>query len=100
MDSYGDIILQRYVDDAFGNKVPVKDVYPLIRGGFESYRGVDYDDSTDKNKLSTVNIQVRGITPIDINSQNNQVVLTHHEPSKYAYISSIQRALFYMKINI
>ena len=77
LDAYGDIILQRYVDDAFGNKVPVKDVYPLIRGGFESYRGIEYDDSTDKNKLSTVNIQVRGITPVDLNSQNNSVVLTN-----------------------
>ncbi len=77
LDSYGDIILQRFVDDAFGNKVPVKDIYPLIRGGFESYRGVEYDDSTDKNKLSTVNIQVRGITPVDLNSKKNEVVLTN-----------------------
>ena len=77
LDSYGDIILQRFVDDAFGNKVPVKDIYALIRGGFESYRGIDYDDSTDKNKLSTVNIQVRGVTPVDINSRNNEVVLTN-----------------------
>lgn len=77
LDSYGDIILQRYVDDAFGNKVPVKDIYPLIRGGFESYRGIEYDDSLDKNKLSTVNIQVRGITPNDFNSKNNQVILTN-----------------------
>lgn len=77
IDSYGDIILERFVDDAFGKKVPVKDVYPLVRGGFESYRGVTYDDSTDKNKLSTVNIQVRGITEIDFNSKNNEVVITN-----------------------
>lgn len=77
LDSYGDIILQRFVDDAFGNKVPVKDIYALIRGGFESYRGIDYDDSVDKNKLSNVNIQVRGITPVDVNSRNNEAVLTN-----------------------
>ncbi len=77
IDDFGDVILERFVDDAFGNKVPVKDVYPLVRGGFESYRGITYDDSTDKNKLSTVNIQVRGITPIDFNSKKNEVVITN-----------------------
>lgn len=77
IDSYGDIILERFVDDAFGKKVSVKDVYPLVRGGFESYRGVTYDDSTDKNKLSTVNIQVRGITPIDFNSKRNSSIIAN-----------------------
>lgn len=77
LDDYGDIILQRYVDDAFGNPVPVKDVYPIIRGGFESWRGISYDNSIDKNKLSTLNISIRGITPIDFNSKNNEVVITN-----------------------
>ena len=77
LDSYGDILLERYVDDAFGNKVPVKDLYPLIRGGWESYRGVYYDDSASKDKLSNVNINLRGITPVDINSRNNKTIVSN-----------------------
>jgi len=76
IDDYGDIILKRYVDDAFGNKVPVKDIYPLIRGGWNSYNEIYYDDSLDKNKLSTVNINVRGITNVDFNSQANKTIVS------------------------
>lgn len=77
IDSYGDILLQRYVEDAFGNKVPVKDIYPLIRGGWESYRGVYYDDSIQKDKLSNVNIQLRGITPVDLNTNQNKTIVSN-----------------------
>jgi len=76
IDNFGDIILQRYVDDAFGNKVPVKDIYPLIRGGWESFTGIYYDDSIVKDKLSNVNIQLRGITPVDLNSQQNKTIVS------------------------
>jgi hypothetical protein len=76
LDDYGDIILERSVDDAFGNKIPVKDIYPLIRGGWESSRGVYYDDSIAKDKLSSLNIQLRGITPIDINSSTNKTIVS------------------------
>jgi hypothetical protein len=77
LDDYGDIILERKVKDAWNNNVAVKDVYPLIRGGFESYNGVTYEDSTEKNKLSTINIQVRGYTPKDMNSENNKAILNN-----------------------
>jgi len=77
LDDYGDIILQRYVKDAWNNNVPIKDVYALIRGGFESYNGVEYEDGTAKNKLSTINIQVRGYTPKDLNEENNQAILNN-----------------------
>lgn len=77
IDEYGDIILERYVIDAFSNKVPIKDVYPLIRGGFENANGTYYEDSIVKNKLSSINIQVRGYTSKDINSENNVVVLNN-----------------------
>ena len=77
IDSYGDIILSRYVQDAFGNKVPVRDIYPLIRGGWESVNGVYYDDSTRKDKLSNVNIQLRGVTPVDLNSQTNKTIVSN-----------------------
>ncbi len=77
IDDYGDIILERYVRDAFGNEVPVRDIYPLIRGGFENEQGTYYEDSLVKNKLSTLNIQVRGYTPKNINSENNIAIVNN-----------------------
>ena len=77
IDDYGDILLERFVDDAFGNKVPVRDLYPLMRGGWESSQGLYYDDSTTKDKLSNVNIQLRGITPVDLNSAVNRTIVSN-----------------------
>jgi len=78
IDEYGDVILQRYVKDAFNNNVPIKDIYPLFRGGFESNEGTEYAEGTDKTKLSAVNIQVRGYTPKeDPNQENNQAILNN-----------------------
>jgi hypothetical protein len=77
IDSYGDILLERFVEDAFGNRIPVKDVYPLIRGGWESVNGLFYDDSIDRNKLSNVNINLRGITPVDMNSNLNKNIVSN-----------------------
>ena len=77
IDDYGDIILERYVKDAFGNDVPVRDIYPLIRGNFENAQGIYYEDSLEKNKLSSVNIQVRGYTPKNINSENNVSIINN-----------------------
>lgn len=74
IDDYGDIILERYVVDAWNNKVPIKDIYPLFRGDFESEDGVYYEDGTNKNKLSTLNIQVRSYTPKDLNSIHNKAI--------------------------
>jgi hypothetical protein len=77
LDSYGDIILERFVQDAFGNRVPVKDIYPLIRGGWESANGIYYDDSTAKDKLSNININLRGITAVDMNSNMNKTIVSN-----------------------
>jgi hypothetical protein len=77
IDDYGDIILERYTKDAWNNNVPVKDVYPIFKGGWESFNGVEYDDSTDKSVLSTINIQVRGYTAVDANSKGNQAILNN-----------------------
>ncbi len=77
IDDYGDIILERYVKDAFGQEVPVKDVYPLIRGNFENESGVYYEDSLTKNRLSTLNIQIRGYTNKNLNSENNITILNN-----------------------
>lgn len=78
LDDYGDIILDRYVKDAWNNNVPVKDVYPLIRGGFESSNGVYYEDGTAKNKLSTINIQVRGYTSKEDSNKKHNSAITNN----------------------
>jgi hypothetical protein len=76
LDDYGDILLERYVNDAFGNKVTVRDIYPLIRGGWESYHGVYYEDSIEKNKLSNLNINMRGVTEVNFNQQHNKTIVS------------------------
>ena len=77
IDDYGDLILERFVKDAFGNNVSVKDVYPIIRGGFENELGIAYEDSLAKNKLSTLNIQVRGVTSKNLNSEANIAIVNN-----------------------
>jgi len=77
IDDYGDIILERYVKDAFGNQVSIKDIYPLIRGGFSNAQDTWYEDSLEKNKLSTLNIQIRGVTQKNLNSENNVAILSN-----------------------
>jgi hypothetical protein len=77
LDDYGDVLLERYVLDAFNNKVIVKDIYPLIRGGFESSNGISYDDSVAKDRLSSLNISLRGITPVNFNSNQNKNIVSN-----------------------
>ena len=77
IDEYGDIILERKVTDAWNNHIPVKDIYAMFRGGFESVEGVYYEDGTSKDRLSTVNIQVRGFTPEDLNAKHNKAILNN-----------------------
>lgn len=70
LDNYNDILLYRNVKDAFGNKVPMRDIYPLIRGGFESIRNIEYEDTIEKGTLGSLNIQVRGYSEEDYGNRN------------------------------
>lgn len=74
LDSYGDILLARYVQDAFGNKVPVRDVYPIIRGGFESVKGISYEDSIERGVMGSINMQVRAVSTKDFQDNTDDVV--------------------------
>jgi len=76
LDDWGDILLERYIYDAFGNRVPVRDIYAIVRGGFESYLGVEYEDSIAKNKLSSVNINLRDVTPLDFNNLHHRNIVS------------------------
>ena len=44
LDEYGDIIMTRTITDANGQYQTVRDVLPLIRGGFTSKDGVEYSN--------------------------------------------------------
>jgi len=43
IDEFGDIILTRYITDHNGQYIPVRDILPLVRGGFNDKNGVYYD---------------------------------------------------------
>jgi hypothetical protein len=77
IDDYGDIILERYVNDAWNNKVPVRDIFPIFRGGFTNASGVFYEDSLNKSKLSSLNIQVRGYTNKSLNNTTNIAIVNN-----------------------
>lgn len=77
IDDYGDIILERYVNDAWNNKVTVRDIFPVIKGGFTNASGTYYEDSLNKSKLSSLNIQVRGYTSKSLNNVTNKAILNN-----------------------
>lgn len=60
IDEYGDIVLTRKVSDNFGNSVSVRDLYPLIRGGFTNSGGMTYADEQSSSVLSALNVTVIG----------------------------------------
>jgi hypothetical protein len=76
IDDFGDVILERYVNDAWGNKVPIRDIFPIFKGGFSNASGLVYEDSLSKSKLSSLNIQVRGYTNKS-NNIANKVILNN-----------------------
>lgn len=57
IDKYGDIVLTRKIIDSSGNPKTVRDIIPLIRGGFESmpHNGVSfkYDTKQQYNQAET-----------------------------------------------
>ena len=60
IDEYGDIILSRKVSDNFGNVVEVRDLYPLLRGGFQSKDGITYSAEQKIDLLSALNVTLVG----------------------------------------
>ena len=58
IDEYGDIVLSRTYVTSAGIQKKVRDMLPLIRGGFTSPHGVEYSDvqSIDYNSAFNINI--------------------------------------------
>jgi hypothetical protein len=44
LDKYGDIILTRRIVNSFGQYQDVKDILPILRGGFMSVNGIEYSN--------------------------------------------------------
>ena len=61
IDEFGDIIISRYLRDENSNKIEVKDILPLFRGGFTSFNGVEYGEDIYEG-IGPINISLRGIS--------------------------------------
>lgn len=56
----GDVVLYRTISNNTGDKLLVRDAYPLFRGGFESVNGIYYSDEQRMNNRSAVNVNFIG----------------------------------------
>ena len=57
IDEYGDILLTRTIIDSTGQVQKVRDILPLIRGGFTGTDGVEYDSVQTKDGSSAYNLE-------------------------------------------
>ena len=62
IDEYGDIVLSRTYVTSAGIQKRVRDLLPLIRGGFTSPQGVEYSDIQSIDYNSGFNINVTAFT--------------------------------------
>ena len=61
IDEFGDIIISRYLRDENGNKIEVKDILPMFRGGFTSFNDIEYGEELNDG-IGPINISLRGIS--------------------------------------
>lgn len=76
LDKFGDIVLTREAVDANGQVQSVRDMMPLIRGGFTSPEGVEYSNIQTKDGLSAYNLIITGRTSNRKVNLNNYTALT------------------------
>lgn len=76
LDDYGDILLYRtYIDD-LGNEKTVRDILPLIRGGFVSPDGVEYSEYQSFTENSAYNLIITGYSKNRKQTLEKKIVLT------------------------
>ena len=75
IDEYGDIILTRTITDNNGQIMTIKDILPLIRGGFVDKNGTQYSAEQKMNEVSAFNITFE-----QKKSTNLQRTLTKYTP--------------------
>ena len=75
INEYGDIILTRTITDNNGQIMTIKDILPLIRGGFVDKNGTQYSAEQKMNEVSAFNITFE-----QKKSTNLQRTLTKYTP--------------------
>lgn len=75
IDEFGDIILTRTITDHNGQFITVKDILPLIRGGFTDKNGIEYSAEQNRYSMSAYNIKFA-----TEKSSNRQRTLTKYTP--------------------
>ena len=75
IDEFGDIILTRTITDHNGQFITVKDILPLIRGGFTDKNGIEYSAEQNQYSMSAYNIKFAREK-----SSNRQRTLTKYTP--------------------
>lgn len=73
IDDYGDIVLTRSYQDINGNSKDVRDILPLIRGGFTSPSGIEYSETQSYESTSAFNMTLIEYT------QNNKLTLENYQ---------------------
>ena len=58
IDDYGDIVLTRKYLNINGNTKDVRDILPILRGGFTSVEGIVYSDVQSMDSLSGFNLTI------------------------------------------
>lgn len=76
IDNYGDIVLTREYTDINGNIKRVRDILPLIRGGFTSPKGTMYNDIQSFDSLSALNISLIEYTQSGYLALENYTTIT------------------------
>lgn len=79
IDEFGDIILSRTITDHNGQYIQVKDIIPLIRGGFTDKNGVEYKSGVGTYGASS-DLYAYNITFATKKSDNGQKTLTKYTP--------------------
>lgn len=72
IDEFGDILLEREIIDIYNQRVKIRDIQPMFRGGFENENGVYYSENLDGEELGPINISLRGISK-NTNIKNNYI---------------------------
>lgn len=74
IDDYGDILLTRTYQDINGNTKNVRDILPIIRGGFTSPDGTSYSNVQSFDSLSAFNLTLIEYT------QKRRLTLENYKP--------------------
>jgi len=76
LDDYGDIMLTRNYIDNNGRQKTIRDILPLIRGGFTSPEGIEYSAQQSKDYNSAYNLIITGYSTNRRRTLENYTALT------------------------